>query len=116
VVQALDLVLQLLAQLLVQRRQRLVHEHQLGLKHRARGPPPPAAAVRPTSVRAERDCQPFKPTLSSACHHPAPCAASPVMPTHRQRESRRSQRRSCAGTAHSSGTPCRCCGARVQCG
>ena len=33
VVQALDFILQLLAQLFVQRRQRLIHQHQLGLEH-----------------------------------------------------------------------------------
>ena len=63
-VEVLDLVLHLLAQLLVERAERLVHQDQLGLEH-ARARPRPAAAGRPSWAR--RRCpKPASWTMSSA--------------------------------------------------
>ena len=99
------LELHLLAQLLVERAERLVHQHELRLEHertrhrdalllaaRQLGRPPGAEPARAAPCRA-----PFRRGARSR----RPPRRAPTA------ETRCCRQRSCAGTARSSGTPCR---------
>ena len=105
-VDVLDLELHLLAQLLVERAQRLVHQHQLGLEDQRAGQARRAAAGRrragPGGGCRSRRAAPCRARARRARRsRPSPSAAPAA-------ERRGSRPPSCAGTGRSSGTPCRC--------
>ena len=113
-VQFLQLDLHVLAQLLVQRAQRLVHQHQLRLEHqRARQRHALLLAARELRRVARSPCPSGctivqRPGHALAPARPwAPCAPSAGRP--------RCRPPSGAGTARSSGTPCRSCACAAAC-
>ena len=106
-VDALDLELHLLAQLLVERAERLIHQQQAPADRPSRARAPRAAAGRPRagagSGRQARRAQPARSASATRRSVSAACDAA-----HLQREGDVAAHASCAETARSAGTPCRC--------
>ena len=105
---ALDLDLHLLAQLLVERAERLVHQQQPRLRHqRARHRHALLLAAGQLARIARREMRRAAPAPASRRCAAAPGRASAWCAC--AAESRHCRPPSCAETAHRTGTPCRCC-------